>query len=247
MIEKLQPILFEIDHESIAKEINLWQQLIESLNGFFVDWHECFNEELSLEGFRAFQEIEDKEFFLGKKYLLMKEEHANFIEKMKIKVKEYLRFVDLPSFKHLLSGSEKVASLMLQVHADDLRSWLDRCKVESGFFVPEEFVSELHERYSTYATTPVEILAYHYLCQFCELINIMASTGRQFDTTDFPPVLLHGNVVWRLDDDTPWLAKPPRYCEPTAGFLRKDSVLIASLSKLPEDYILELVEKYSGT
>lgn len=247
MNEKLKPILIEIDHVSIAKEINLWQQLIESLNCFFVDWHEYFNEDLSLEVFRAFQEIEDKDFFLGKKYLSMKEEHANFIEKMKIKVKEYLRFIDLPSFEHLLSGSEKVASLMLQVHADDLRSWLARCKGESGFFVPDKFVMELTERYSSYANTPVEILAYNYLIHLCELINIMASTGRQFDTTDLPPVLLNGNVTWRLADDVPWLEKQPRYCEPSAHFLHKDSELIASLSKLPDDYILELVKKFSGT
>lgn len=246
MNTKLKPILIEIDSESIAREVKLWEQLTESLNDLFGDWKEYFSEEMSLDVFRTFQETKDKAFFLGEKYLSMKEEHSSFLERMKLKVKEYLKIVDLPSFEHLLSGSEKVASLMLQVHADDLKYWFEKCKGESGFFVPAEFVSAITERYSTYAKSPVEILAYHYLVGFCESINIISNTGVRIEPADLPPIFFLGNVVPRYAEDVPWLEKPPKHYEPGAGLFRKDSPLITRLSKLPEDYILELIEKYSG-
>lgn len=245
MSEELKPILVAVDSEKISDEISLWEKLFQSLNDFFGDWKEYFNEDLSVEEFRKFQEIEDKPFFLGEKYVSKQKEYADFMKKLKIKIRKLLDMVDIPSYEHLLAGSEQVANWMLRVHADDLRAWLEKCKTESGFIMLSELQAEIGEKYSTYARTPAEILAYHYQRRFCEMINLLADAGRETEPSDLPPIFLQG-VLWQRSKALPWLEKPPRHCEPGPALMREGSPLVARFSKLPEVRIMELIKELSG-
>jgi hypothetical protein len=245
MKENLKPILLGIDTEKVENEINLWKNLIESLTNFFADWKAYFNEDLSIEEFRKFQETEDKSFYIGEKYISKQKEYADFMEKLKIKIRKLLDMVEMPPFELLLSGSQHVLNWSLRVHADDLHLWFERCYTPNGFIFPVQLQEEIKERYSTYAHTPAEILAFHYQRRFCEMINLLAYCGRETDSTDLPTIFLQG-VLWKRTSAVPWLEKPPRYCEPGPDLVRKGSPLVATFSKLAEARILELIKKFSG-
>lgn len=244
MKEDLEPILIAIDTEKITEEIDIWQKLIESLNDFFGDWKTYFTEDLSLEEFREFQKVEDKAVFIKEKFVLMKSEHVDFIKKMGYILREYLRLIPFPDYNHLITGSHEVANWMLRVHADDLHLWFERCHTPNGFILPVELQAEIKEKYSTYALTPAEILAFHYQGRFCDMINLLADAGRETDPNDLPQIFLQG-VLWKRTKAIPWLEKPPRHCEPGPGLLREGSPLVTRLSKLPEARILELIKEFS--
>lgn len=246
MSEELKPILVGIDTEKVTEEITLWEKLFQSLNDFFGDWMEYYKEPLSLEEFRKFQEVEDKPFYLGEKYVSKQKVYADFMERIKIKIRKLVDMVDMPSYEHLIVGSDQVANMLLRVHADDLRAWLERCKTESGFVLLEELQAEIVQRNSTYARSGAEILAFLYQRRFCEMINLLADAGRETDPSDLPPIFLQG-VLWQRSKALPWLEKPPRHCEPGPGLMREGSPLVARLSKFPDDHVLKLIKEFSGS
>lgn len=245
MNEDLKPILIFVDTEKVNEENVVWQNLIENLNAFFGDWKAYFQEDLSLDEFRNFQQSEDKAVFIKEKYVLMRKAHVEFIQKMEYILREYLRMVNFPPFNHLITGFEQVSDWMLRVHADDLHRWFERCHTGNGFVFLEEMQAEIVEKHSTYARTPAEILAYHYQCSFCDMINLLADAGRETDPADLPPIFLQG-VLWKRTKAVHWLEKPPRHCEPGPGLMREGSALVTRFSKFPEDHILKLIKEFSG-
>lgn len=232
--------------DKIQEEMELWQSLFKSLNEFFLDWNSFFSEKLSIEEFYQFLETPDRSLFIQEKHINADPEYRHFMGKLKVKLRKLIDLVEFPEFSHLLKNAEVIENKLLQINADDREKWIIQCFEGTSFSIQDQLKQFIIQKFTVYARTPSEIMAYHFLSRFCDLVNILADSGADYDITDFPPSILLNNVIWKKGNLLPGSDKFSRHCEVSPSFIRKESAIIRRFENLSMDRIIQLIDALSN-
>lgn len=276
MTKAFQPILIGRYQDKIEAKNASWLQCIIALNHLAENWNSYFKENLDLKELAIILNCPDLKFYIQEKHVRSIPEHLNFIKSLRVKVRELVKIVEIPSFSHLIEAVNKVKVAIYPDPASAFNKfkitqpvikpieaitdsvfelWKDKIFDGKKFDFTEELKNSIIEENSVYTKNQRENAAFIFYTKFSELLNVLNDIGHNLETRDFP---IHFHRCLNMENTENFHSGlkvyygekryPIRHFSPAIGMFQMPDWNIAQyFENLTDDQVNELIKKISIT